>query len=81
VSLLWYEILRSSCTAPDIPPMDRSNLCDTQNFEEIYLKMVPVISDEINVDRVEERAQTDAESIDDDDLIGLCLPLHPSDHT
>jgi len=49
--------------------MDRSNLCDTQNFEEVYLKMEPVISDEIDVDRVEERAQTDAESIDGDDLI------------
>lgn len=57
--------------------MDRSNLCDTQNFEEVYLKMEPMISDEIDVDRVEEQAQTDAESIDGDDLIASYLPASP----
>jgi len=63
--IFWSGVRNRQYKPPDIPPMDRSNLCDTQNFEEVYLKMEPVISDEIDVDRVEERAQTDAESIDD----------------
>ena len=59
----------TSCAAPDIPPMDPSNPCETQNFENAFLKMKQVINDEINADTVQEWEQADFESTDGEDLI------------
>ena len=36
----------------DIPSMVPSDPCDTQNFENAFLRMKPVINDEINADTV-----------------------------
>ena len=57
--------------APYIPPTDSSNQIDTQNFEEAFLNMKPVIDDEIIVDmeQEQERGQTDSEPSSGEDPI------------
>jgi len=62
-------------TAPYIPPIDHSNPTDTQNFEGVYLKMRPVISDEFDAYTEQEWGQTDLESLDNVDPIAT--PSHP----
>lgn len=63
--------------APYIPPIDSSNLRDTQNFEEAFLKMKPAIDDEIYVDMEQEegRGQVDSEPTGSDDPIAT--PFQP----
>ena len=51
-------------TAPYIPPIDPSNASDTQNFDDTFLGMEPVINDEN-----EEGADTDADRTDGEDSV------------
>jgi hypothetical protein len=56
-------------TAPYIPPIDPSNASDTQNFDETFLDMEPVINDENDLDTDQEREQTDQEPTDGEDSV------------
>jgi hypothetical protein len=73
-------------TAPYIPPTDSSNQRDTQNFEEAFLNMKPVIDDEIYVDMEQRQGQgqTDSEPSSGEDPIPTpsrprISPSHPPD--
>lgn len=74
--------------APYIPPIDSSNQRDTQNFEEAFLNMKPVIDDEIYVDmeQSQEQSQTDSEPTGGELPIPAPFqhgipPSHPPDDT
>jgi hypothetical protein len=73
--------------APYIPPTDSSNLGDTQNFEQAFLNMEPVINDEIYVDMAqEERGEVNLEPRGGEDLIATpsqprISPAYPPDDT
>ena len=56
-------------TAPHIPPIDPSNASDTQNFDDTFLDMEPVINDENDMDTDQEREQTDQEPTDGEDSV------------
>ena len=55
-------------TAPYIPPIDPSNASDTQNFDETFLDMEPVL-DEYNDEAMEtdQEPQTDTDRTDGED--------------
>ncbi len=57
--------------APYIPPIDPSNASDTQNFDDTFLDMEPVINDEndMDTDQEREREQTDLEPTDGEDSV------------
>lgn len=60
----------SSLLAPYIPPIDPSNASDTQNFDDTFLDMEPVIDDPNDQDQVDtdqDRDQTDGEAVDGED--------------
>ena len=65
---LWYDVL-IFCTAPYIPPIDPTNASDTQNFDDTFLDMEPVINDENDMDTDQEREQTDQEPTDGEDSV------------
>ncbi|KAI0673932.1 kinase-like protein [Trametes maxima] len=72
-SHVYYKrYIRESCTAPYIPPIDPSNASDTQNFDDTFLGMEPVINDE------NEEADTDAERTDTDRTDGEDSVATPS---
>ena len=54
--------------------MDPSNPCDTQNFEKAFLDMNPVISDEIDEEKVQEQGQIDTDFAHSEDLIAIPSP-------
>lgn len=56
-------------TAPFVPPIDPSNAGDTQNFDDTYLEMEPVIADEADDSNAENDPQTDGERTDGEDSI------------
>jgi serum/glucocorticoid-regulated kinase 2 len=60
-----------SFAAPYIPPIDPSNASDTQNFDDTFLDMEPVINDEndMDTDLEREREQTDLEPTDGEDSV------------
>jgi serum/glucocorticoid-regulated kinase 2 len=63
----WF--LNPPCAAPYIPPIDPSNASDTQNFDDTFLDMEPVL-DDINdeqLDTDQEPDQTDTDRTDGDD--------------
>ena len=56
--------------APYIPPIDPSNASDTQNFDDTFLDMEPVIDDPNDQDQVDtdqDRDHTDGETADGED--------------
>ncbi|KAH9030296.1 hypothetical protein EDB84DRAFT_1439155 [Lactarius hengduanensis] len=57
--------------SPYIPPIDPSNASDTQNFDDTFLDMEPVINDEndMDTDQEREREQTDLEPTDGEDSV------------
>ena len=67
-SPLWYDVLIFR-TAPYIPPIDPTNASDTQNFDDAFLDMEPVINDENDMDTDQEREQTDQEPTDGEDSV------------
>ena len=59
-------------TAPYIPPIDPSNASDTQNFDDTFLDMEPVIKDENDndlTDTDQEGRQTDTDRTDGEDSV------------
>jgi len=60
---LWYDVLIFRI-APYIPPIDPTNASDTQNFDDTFLDMEPVINDENDMDTDQERECTDQEPTD-----------------
>ncbi|KAI0658369.1 hypothetical protein C8Q70DRAFT_917828 [Cubamyces menziesii] len=54
----WSHVYYKRYIPPYIPPIDPSNASDTQNFDDTFLDMEPVINDE------NEEADTDAERTD-----------------
>jgi hypothetical protein len=65
IAHLGVDVILSHCSAaPYIPPIDPSNASDTQNFDEAFLDMEPVISDEPDpTDSERERTdESDSES-------------------
>jgi serum/glucocorticoid-regulated kinase 2 len=74
---LWYYVL-SFRIAPYIPPIDPSNASDTQNFDETFLDMEPVINDENDLDTDQERRQTDQDPRDGDDSVTTLSQSHGS---
>jgi serum/glucocorticoid-regulated kinase 2 len=67
LQLLYDELIFR--TAPYIPPIDPSNASDTQNFDETFLDMEPIINDENDMDTDQEREQTDQEPTDGEDSV------------
>lgn len=60
------------CLAPYIPPIDPLNASDTQNFDDTFLDMEPVLDDpneNIETDTDQERDQTDTDRTDGEDSI------------
>ena len=65
-----HPFLFSFLLAPYIPPIDPSNASDTQNFDDTFLDMEPVIDDPNDQDQVDtdqDRDQTDGEAADVED--------------
>ena len=56
--------LTAAVLAPYIPPIDPSNASDTQNFDDTFLGMEPVINDEN-----EEGVETDQDRTDGEDSV------------
>ena len=56
-------------TAPRISPIDPSNASDTQNFNDTFLNIKPVINDENNIDTDQEWRRTDQEPTDGEDSV------------
>ncbi|KAI0756155.1 hypothetical protein C8Q80DRAFT_1126951 [Daedaleopsis nitida] len=60
----WSHVYYKRYIPPYIPPIDPSNASDTQNFDDTFLGMEPVINDEN-----EESAETDQERTDGEDSV------------
>ncbi|KAH9983246.1 kinase-like domain-containing protein [Russula compacta] len=75
----WSDVHHRRLKPPNIPPTDPSNPSDTQNFEEAFLNMKPVINDDIHVGTEQELGQTSPGSTDSEDPIAT--PAHSSDDT
>ncbi|KAI0778952.1 hypothetical protein BD413DRAFT_490218 [Trametes elegans] len=69
----WSHVYYKRYIPPYIPPIDPSNASDTQNFDDTFLGMEPVIKDEN-----EEEADTDAERTDTDRTDGEDSVATPS---
>ncbi|KAI0297577.1 hypothetical protein B0F90DRAFT_1811056 [Multifurca ochricompacta] len=65
----WSHVYYKRYIPPYIPPIDPSNASDTQNFDDTFLDMEPVINDENDVDTDQEREQTDQEPTDGEDSV------------
>ncbi|KAG9313875.1 hypothetical protein JVU11DRAFT_4643 [Chiua virens] len=66
----WSHVYHKRYIPPYIPPIDPSNASDTQNFDETFLDMEPVIDDpneQEQVDTDQDRDQTDGEAGDGED--------------
>ncbi|KAI0042540.1 hypothetical protein FA95DRAFT_559895 [Auriscalpium vulgare] len=66
----WLHVYHKRYIPPYIPPIDPLNASDTQNFDETFLDMEPVINDEnedMETDPDPEREQTDVERTDGED--------------
>ncbi|TFK89836.1 kinase-like protein [Polyporus arcularius HHB13444] len=60
----WSHVYYKRYIPPYIPPIDPSNASDTQNFDDTFLGMEPVINDEND-----ENADTDQERTDGEDSV------------
>ncbi|KAH9041357.1 hypothetical protein EDB85DRAFT_1858091 [Lactarius pseudohatsudake] len=67
----WAHVYYKRYIPPYIPPIDPSNASDTQNFDDTFLDMEPVINDEndMDTDQEREREQTDLEPTDGEDSV------------
>ncbi|KAF8267389.1 hypothetical protein EI94DRAFT_1801728 [Lactarius quietus] len=67
----WAHVYYKRYIPPYIPPIDPSNASDTQNFDDTFLDMEPVINDEndVDTDQEREREQTDLEPTDGEDSV------------
>jgi len=64
--------------APYIPPIDPTNASDTQNFDDTFLDMEPVINDENDMDTDQERVCTDQEPTDGENFVATPSQLRSS---
>ena len=70
ISSAYPPLFFFSLLAPYIPPIDPSNASDTQNFDDTFLDMEPVIDDPNDQDQVDtdqDRDHTDGEAVDGED--------------
>ncbi|KAI0066631.1 hypothetical protein BV25DRAFT_1412135 [Artomyces pyxidatus] len=65
----WSHVYYKRYIPPYIPPIDPSNASDTQNFDDTFLDMEPVINDDDGMDTDGERDQTDVERTDGEDSV------------
>ncbi|CAL1694869.1 unnamed protein product [Somion occarium] len=67
----WSHVYYKRYIPPYIPPIDPSNASDTQNFDDTFLDMEPVIKDEHENDQTDTDGdrQTDAERTDGEDSV------------
>ncbi|KAF8555140.1 hypothetical protein OG21DRAFT_948454 [Imleria badia] len=66
----WSHVYYKRYIPPYIPPIDPSNASDTQNFDDTFLDMEPVIDDPNDQDQVDtdqDRDHTDGEAADGED--------------
>ncbi|KAH0837846.1 hypothetical protein J3R83DRAFT_6070 [Lanmaoa asiatica] len=66
----WSHVYYKRYIPPYIPPIDPSNASDTQNFDDTFLDMEPVIDDPNDQDQVDtdqDRDHTDGETADGED--------------
>lgn len=65
----WSHVYYKRYIPPYIPPIDPSNASDTQNFDETFLDMEPVLDDfnDEQLDTDQEPEQTDTDRTDGDD--------------
>ncbi|KAH9988915.1 hypothetical protein BJV77DRAFT_1061334 [Russula vinacea] len=75
----WSHVYYKRYIPPYIPPIDPSNASDTQNFDETFLDMEPVINDENDLDTDQEREQTDQEPTDGEDSLLGSSPIDLAD--
>ncbi|KAH8987732.1 kinase-like protein [Lactarius hatsudake] len=83
----WAHVYYKRYIPPYIPPIDPSNASDTQNFDDTFLDMEPVINDEndMDTDQEREREQTDLEPTDGEDSVAApsqsrSSSAHPPDN-
>ncbi|OJA13142.1 hypothetical protein AZE42_03651 [Rhizopogon vesiculosus] len=83
----WSHVYYKRYIPPYIPPIDPSNASDTQNFDDAFLDMEPVIDDPNDQDQTDtDREQTDAEPTDGEDSNttpshSRSPSVHPNDET
>ncbi|KAI0095018.1 hypothetical protein BDY19DRAFT_879347 [Irpex rosettiformis] len=63
----WSHVYHKRYIPPYIPPIDPSNASDTQNFDDTFLDMEPVIKDEDDGEQTDTDPQTDNERTDGED--------------
>ncbi|KAG0694053.1 hypothetical protein DFH29DRAFT_1006692 [Suillus ampliporus] len=64
----WSHVYYKRYIPPYIPPIDPSNASDTQNFDDTFLDMEPVIDDPNDQEQTDtDREQTDPEPTDGED--------------
>jgi serine/threonine protein kinase len=80
----WSHVYYKRYIPPYIPPIDPSNASDTQNFDDTFLDMEPVIDDPNDQEQTDtDREQTDAEPTDGEGEDSNTTPSHsrsPSVH-
>ncbi|KAG2341992.1 kinase-like protein [Suillus weaverae] len=80
----WSHVYYKRYIPPYIPPIDPSNASDTQNFDDTFLDMEPVIDDPNDQEQTDtDRDQTDAEPTDGEGEDSNTTPSHsrsPSVH-
>lgn len=67
----WSHVYYKRYIPPYIPPIDPSNASDTQNFDDTFLDMEPVIKDENENDQTDtdQERQTDTDRTDGEDSV------------
>ncbi|KAJ3525604.1 hypothetical protein NM688_g8379 [Phlebia brevispora] len=64
----WSHVYHKRYIPPYIPPIDPTNASDTQNFDDTFLDMEPVINDD-NDEQTDTDQQTDTDRTDGDDSV------------
>ncbi|OCH89725.1 hypothetical protein OBBRIDRAFT_813044 [Obba rivulosa] len=78
----WSHVYYKRYIPPYIPPIDPSNASDTQNFDDTFLDMEPVINDENENDLTDtdQDRHTDTDRTDDDSVATPLQSRSPSVH-
>ncbi|THH01216.1 hypothetical protein EW026_g1445 [Hermanssonia centrifuga] len=80
----WSHVYHKRYIPPYIPPIDPSNASDTQNFDDTFLDMEPVINDDNDNDQTDTDQQTDTDRTDGEDSVATpsqsrSPSVHPAD--
>ncbi|KAG8895067.1 hypothetical protein FRB99_000773, partial [Tulasnella sp. 403] len=75
----WDHVYYKRYIPPYIPPIDPSNASDTQNFDETFLEMVPVIDndEEGASDSEHEKTEDDGAKTDGEESVKKATPSEP----